>query len=400
MMGLLAIAGKSSANDNLSVEDVTIEKNGTAKIEIILNSSDMNYGGFQFHLQLPSGITAVAIEKTDRLNGNGSGAEYSLKLENNNVLCYNDARMSIEGTTGAVARITLAADESTTVGSVLTAKLTDVVLSTVDLEQNDAEDAVFSITIGEENDGYLKFDENSATLPTYTAGEKGNVRMTRTIKAGIWNTIVLPFNLTKANAAAIFGENYQLAKFSNFAVDYGEDEENTTPIGITLNFISYTIPARGNLPGGTPILIKVEETIDSPFELTNVTLARTVTDVAAEDIGSPENPTGTTGKFTGSLVKATVPADGLFISDNKFWYSTGKTTIKAFRGWFELGAVLDKETDFGVKLHVMVDEDPTAVEGMSAEIPQGTIYDLSGRKLEKVPQKGIYLLNGKKILTY
>ena len=48
--------------------------------------------------------------------------------------------------------------------------------------------------------------------------------------------------------------------------------------------------------------------------------------------------------MTGTLVKTTIPADGLFLSDNKFYYSAGKTNIKAFRCWFELDAVLDKST--------------------------------------------------------
>jgi hypothetical protein len=217
--------------------------------------------------------------------------------------------------------------------------------------------------------------------------------MTRTIKANEWSTLVLPFNLTKANANAIFGNDVQFAMFNGYAIDYGDDEENVTPLGITINFISYTIPARGNLAGGTPVLIKTTKAITDTIKIDNVTLTEGVKEVIKND-----SDYSFPGIFKSTLVKTKVPADGLFLSDNKFWYSNGKTTIKAFRGWFELGAVLDKETDFGVKMYVMVDDDPTMVEGISTDVPQGAIYDLSGRKLEKVPQKGIYLINGKKIL--
>ena len=41
-------------------------------------------------------------------------------------------------------------------------------------------------------------------------------------------------NLTKANAAAVFGSDVQFAKFDGFEVDYGDDEENVIPLGITI----------------------------------------------------------------------------------------------------------------------------------------------------------------------
>ena len=50
-------------------------------------------------------------------------------------------------------------------------------------------------------------------------------------------------------------------------------------------------------------------------------------------------------------------------NDNeKFWYSVGKTNIKAFRCWFELGAVLGSETDFGARVFLnVVDEEVTGI---------------------------------------
>lgn len=87
----------------------------------------------------------------------------------------------------------------------------------------------------------------------------------------------------------------------------------------------------------------------------------------------------TPGVFTGSLVKTKVPADGLFIYEDKFYYSAGSTNIKAFRGWFELGAVLDKETDFGANVRFVVDDEVTAIEGVpSAADEIGAVYTLNG----------------------
>ena len=111
----------------------------------------------------------------------------------------------------------------------------------------------------------------------------------------------------------------------------------------------------------------------------------------------------TPGVFTGSLVKTKVPADGLFIYEDKFYYSAGSTNIKAFRGWFELGAVLDKETDFGANVRFVVDDEVTDIEGVpSAADETGAVYTLNGQLIGKdidvksLP-KGIYIMNGKKV---
>lgn len=259
-------------------------------------------------------------------------------------------------------------------------------------------DVTFGITI-EASDGRLHFAETDATLPAYTAGEKADVTMARTIKAGEWSTLVLPFNLTKANATSAFGTDVQFAKYNGFMVDYGDNEENVTPLGITVNFKTYTIPARGNLAGGTPVLVKTSQDI-SEIKLDGVTLTSGVADQeAADEYGTP-------GKFTGSLVKTLEPADGLFLSGNKFWYSVGKTNIKAFRGWFELGAVLDKETDFGANLNFVIDGDPTSIDGIPGNMMKrkSDVYTIQGQyvghdvDMKKLPS-GIYIIDGKKMVV-
>ena len=145
--------------------------------------------------------------------------------------------------------------------------------------------------------------------------------------------------------------------------------------------------AKKGMTGGKPFLIRTGKDIDS-FEADDVTLVGSVTDVSKTDEFETE------GKFTGTFVKTVVPADGLFINNETFYYSTGKTAIKAFRGWFDLGAVLDKETDFEVKM--FIDGFETKVEGVSVRDAAGTIYDLSGRKVTRPQKSGVYIVNGKK----
>ena len=107
--------------------------------------------------------------------------------------------------------------------------------------------------------------------------------------------------------------------------------------------------------------------------------------------------------FTGSFVKTIVPADGLFISGNKFYYSKGETNIKGLRGWFELEVTLDdKSVDAGTKIRFSVDDEATSIDGIS-EITKYAdgVYSVTGAKvsedsLEGLPA-GVYIVNGKKV---
>ncbi len=396
MTMFLTIVGMVSAQNTLVVNDFTLPQSG-GNITVTINLDEPNsYNSYGFEIVTPEGFS-YPVNSEDlvpcELDGHAGNMAAAHFDDGERVLKVSFIQSSgFENQTLSI-RIPL---EATTenVGTIHEFTVREIFFITTTFTKVSLNGAVtFDVTVGEPDDGRIHFNETSATLPTYTAGEKGNVSMTRTIKANEWSTLVLPFNLTKANANAIFGNDVQFAMFNGYTIDYGDDEENVTPLGITINFISYTIPARGNLAGGTPVLIKTTKAITDTIKIDNVTLTEGVKEVIKND-----SDYSFPGIFKSTLVKTKVPADGLFLSDNKFWYSNGKTTIKAFRGWFELGAVLDKETDFGVKMYVMVDDDPTMVEGISTDVPQGAVYDLSGRKLEKVPQKGIYLINGKKIL--
>ena len=227
-------------------------------------------------------------------------------------------------------------------------------------------------------------------------GNKGNVRMNRTIKANQWNTIVLPFTLTQTKAKKAFGDDFQLAVFSGFETTYSDDED-VTPDAIEIKFKTKSLSTNISMTGGTPFLIKTSKDITT-FDADDVTLVAEVKDVSKSD--SYE----TTGVFTGSFVKTVIPADGLFINSEKFWYSTGKTNVNAFRGWFDLKAVLDKETDFSAKITFTVDDEATDIEGFTTtpRIVEG-VYDLSGRKIKvenndlNTLQKGVYIIDGKKV---
>ena len=397
-LGLLVCIGCMAA-DKITVAPVTVQQGGTGVLSINLSNPDTEFAAFQFRLTTAEGLSIakdgdnLLVEKGERL-ATDAFSDFSITTSAVSTTVYDFLAYQLQtaafpGTDGEIVKITLADDGSHDVGTTLHCTLSNIEVSDPESNSYDLEDVTFTVTIGEPDDGRIHFDENATKLPTYTAGEKGDVTMKRTIKADQWSTLVLPFTLTKTKAEAAFGSDVQLAEFSSFATEYA-DEEDITPDAITINFTTYTMTAKKGITGGKPFLIKTSKDI-TQFEADDCTLAGSVTDVEKSDEYE------TSGKFTGSLVRTTVPADGLFIADNKFWYSTGATNIKAFRGWFELGAVLDKETDFGVKLNFVLDNNPTAIDSIDGELRNGQIYDLGGRKISKPTQKGIFIVNGKKV---
>lgn len=400
---LLLCSGAAWADASLVIADVTVPQGGTVELPIgFAFGSSESYVGFQLNLLLPEGISTVRDEDNQPVyvvDATSLGTKYEVIASvNDGFAALPRTSTPIQGASGTLITITLAAEASLAAGTELTATVTNAKFTVRDDEGSastvNVPDFTFAITIGAPDDGRIKFNENSTRLPTYSAGEKGDITMTRNIKAGQWCTLVLPFNLTKANAAAVFGEDVEFAKFSGFDVDYGDDEENVVPLGITVNFTSYSIPTRGNLAGGTPVLIKTSKDI-AEIQLDGVTLTDGVKDVDVSD------EYGTPGTFTASLVKTLVPVDALFIAGNRFYYSIGETAIKAFRGWFELGAVLDKETDFGVKMSFNIDGVTTGIsemEHVKCKVDEA-VYDLSGRRMAKPRGKGVYVVGGRKVVV-
>ena len=223
-------------------------------------------------------------------------------------------------------------------------------------------------------------DENSTTVPESAEGV--NVRVKRTINAGSWSTICLPFAMTEAQSKAAFGDDVQLADFSAWS---SEEDDDGNIIKLEINFTDVT-----EIEANHPYIIKVSTDM-TEFSVDGV-------DIAAE-----EEPTVQVGKkkaergyFIGTYTANTeVPEDNLFLSGNKFWYSSGLTQMKGFRGYFELADVLTDAEESGARITVRIDDSPTDVKVLKGNAPSdGIYYDLSGRRTDN-PGKGYYIVNGK-----
>ena len=87
--------------------------------------------------------------------------------------------------------------------------------------------------------------------------------------------------------------------------------------------------------------------------------------------------------------------DIYYISENKFWYANEAFPVPAFRCWFET----PKTVGVKAKHFSIEDVDTNTTDIKYVENNDGSvnvIFDLSGRKLAG-PQKGINIINGKKV---
>lgn len=222
-------------------------------------------------------------------------------------------------------------------------------------------------------------DENSTVAPTAQNGV--NVTVIRTIQAGVWNTICLPFAMTEAQLKAAFGNDVQLCDFNS---DNGCTEDGGN---FVINFT--TCPLSDGITANWPTLIKTSNNVES-FVVDNV-------NIAPEESPKVDYKSGktTVASFIGTLkAGTTIPENNLFLNDNKLYYSTGSTVIKGFRGYFYVKNFNPSANAPTFK----VDGGTTRVEGLSVVTDDGTIYNLNGQKVEAPAQKGVYIKNGKKVI--
>ena len=104
---------------------------------------------------------------------------------------------------------------------------------------------------------YVLLDEENEAMTVTLAGlnstaespKTTNVKMRRTVKLGQWNTICLPFDLTKAEVEDVFGSGTKVEELSSLTY-------NETSQSYTLVFAAVTETDGSFMKAGTPYLIK------------------------------------------------------------------------------------------------------------------------------------------------
>lgn len=224
---------------------------------------------------------------------------------------------------------------------------------------------------------------NNATVIADNNGKLTNVTLAdRTLtKDGNWNTICLPFNVTAAQLAETTHPFYGATIM---------EMQNTTSLEngvLTLNFATATA-----IEAGKPYLIKWASGSDIVAPVFNgVTITST----------TPTEVTSTDGKvtFVGQYNPFTIDSSNkdcilMLGSGNKIGYSKNDRTLKCFRAHFQINdvnAVREFNMNFG-------DETTNIQQVESGKLKVEGYYDLQGRKVAQ-PTKGLYIVNGKKVVV-
>ena len=396
LTALVAYCGGAMA-DGLEVQDVNISQGGEATLEIALENPVTEFAAFQFNVELANGITVATNDKGKFVYEKGArlDEEFSLSLSQPDalvnpfrVLGYYTETQPIPSTTGAIVKITIKADATLAIGTTHVCKLSAINLTEANETKHTPDDITFNVKITEKT--YTILDETSTTAPVASGGPV-DIQVKRTIKANEWSTLVLPFDMTEAQLKEALGSDVKLAEFEDYEAEYTGDDVT----GLTVNFVATDLTE--GFYGNYPYLVKTSKDI-TEFIVTSTIDPDEEGAVAEYDNGK----TGKQRKVLGSLIGTyhagdAIPADGLFLNGNKFWYSTGGTKIKAFRAYFMLNDVLSNGAE--AKVRFMVDEDAAAIEGITPDMENGVWYTLDGRQLNGKPtEKGVYIVDGKKVL--
>lgn len=192
-----------------------------------------------------------------------------------------------------------------------------------------------------------------------------------------WNAVAFPLDLTYDELAIIFGEDVQL--FSLEKVDGDTD--------VIANFMPYD---EHLLPAGMPVLIySAEDALrDFTFECRNI-------------VATPQALNHDSVLFTATYSRR--PASGLFLINEESYYSPiefaafapaegdESEEVLPFRAFFQAadGSAVNS-VRFGINLEVGVGE-------VYSNIEQAEVYTLDGLRV-KNPGKGLYIINGKKVI--
>ena len=376
LLSFLTIQTIVFATNTVEVKPLSISKGGTAKLEIQLENSD-EIKAFQFNLVLPDGITVTNVEKSERLPDGITPTYNALSTANTyRIFGHQIGNTPFSGTSGCFVYVTLSASDALTVGSNLTGYISEISLTVIPTDEYEADGSSFEITIVEPADPWITLDENSTTLPEASDGET-EIKVKRTLKADQWNTICFPFAMTKAQKNEVFGEDVELATYGEYEI--AEDG---------INVLFDAVRSTKGIDANKPYIIKTSKDI-SEFMITSIIVPCN---------NAPFEGDEEIGFFYGTLkAGGKVPANCLFLNGGDFWYSTGQSNIKAFRGYFEFVDVLASLETADSNVKMVFRGETTGIKDVTVETANDDMYDLQGRRIVN-PDKGVYIKNGKKVV--
>lgn len=225
----------------------------------------------------------------------------------------------------------------------------------------------------------LTLDETSSDA--VVAGTYDEVTLKRTFVMG-WNTVCLPFTIS--DVEAFFGEGAKAYEFSGYVNGHLEFQ---TVSSLTASY---------------PYVVYMPAAITEDIKLADITIASNDADPWYTRKTNSSNKglyfRGTYAPVAaGEWTKSDV-ADVIYgvTSDGYIRKAGASASMKGFRAYFDLDDVTAAE----VKGVAFDGEIATGLHFVNGTIEADQqVYDLNGRRLNSATQKGLYIVNGKKIMV-
>lgn len=229
----------------------------------------------------------------------------------------------------------------------------------------------------------ITLDENSESN-TIEAMAGVNVTLKRTMVKGEWNTICLPFNVSKEKAQTAFGEGVKIA------------ELNAGSTGTTLSFNSVN-----EISAKKPYLIKPsKENTSNEYVFENV-------NVVADDINKKYETTEGYLVFKGIYNMMDITKDvvdnvdatyyAAFLGAGNKIYKAGTGMAKGFRAYFAI-----PKSASASALRVVIDGTATSIKNIDSEVVESNapVFNLQGQRVDgNNLTPGIYVKAGKKFVV-
>lgn len=223
-----------------------------------------------------------------------------------------------------------------------------------------------------------------------------NLKNRKLYKDGYWNTLTLPFSLDATKLATTCLAGADIRQFEGASVDGDK---------LTINFSGSNL---GEIVAGVPYIIRwgtpetaTGETIVNP-SFTDVGVVITSQEyIDDEDYGTETESNGLRFEAQLGPVKLTSDSKALvFGSENKLYKPNKDVYVYATRAYFshtfDIASAREFVLDFGDG-----DQQTTYIDGITVDGNRGSgvegIFNLSGQRLS-APQKGINIVNGKKVV--
>jgi hypothetical protein len=395
LLALITMGGSAMADDKpvITVDDIEALPGETVSFYVNLSGGkDNTYKGMVLYAySTQAGFTLTDVTAASEWGAAGIVGVIN-PTEGNPSISVNSAKALPSGTIDDLLEVKLEVDNSVGLGNYdVTLKKTALRYFVGDDTREDiADDVTFTVKVVERHTVIL--DEMATIAPKAATGV--DVTVKRTIKANEWSTICLPFAMTEAQVNTAFGNDVLLKDFDGIESTYEGDDV----VNIQVKFNTATA-----IEANHPYVIKVSSD-KSEFTVEDV-------NISPEDEPSVDKDEWISGSgtkkdpyvyhynsFVGTYVAETaVPNDCLFLSGNKFWYSNGSTKMKGFRAYFDFYDVLSEVENASARIDFNFD-DTTGIKEVHGNASVEGTYDLQGRKVEEPTNKGLYIVNGKKVV--